>query len=273
MNHATTAATERRLEVFVSSTIQECAVERAIATDAILSLNFDPILFEEVGARPYPPRELYESRLRASEIFIAIYREQYGWIAPGLEISGIEDEFNIAEEAGLPRLVYILGQPAARAERLAALVRRAKEVAGLTVWHYSDPRELHDRIREDITALVSRNFRLAAVPMTGSAEDDHELVSRLVPAAERFRRPAVERELLDALQSHRIVHVTGEMGIGKTILLALLAADRQWIYVSGRGKTPTELAQTLMMRLAAVLGDLRFRYSVIKHLLRAPQRC
>jgi len=255
MDNATKPAIERRLEVFVSSTIQECAGERLIAKEAITSLNFDPVLFEKVGARPYPPRELYESRLRASEIFIAIYRDQYGWIAPGAEVSGIEDEFNIAEEAGLPRLVYILGHPSAREERLTALVNRAKEVAGLTVWHYSDPRELHDRIREDITALVSRNFRLAAVPGAASADDNHDLVSRIVPEAERFRRPVVERELLDALQSHRIVQVTGEMGIGKTILLALLAADQQWIHVSGRSKTPTELAQTLMMRFADALGE------------------
>ena len=36
-----------RLRVFVSSTIKECAEERAVVRDAIRSINHEPILFEE----------------------------------------------------------------------------------------------------------------------------------------------------------------------------------------------------------------------------------
>ena len=254
MKDSTTAALDRRLEIFVSSTIGECAAERSGVKQAILSLNFDPVLFEDVGARPYPPREVYGSRLRDSEIFVAIYREQYGWIAPGMTISGIEDEFNIAEEVGLPRLVYVFKTPSSRADQLATLVERAKEEAGLTIWHYAHPEELRDKVREDITALVSRNFRLAAAPAAGVPEDD-DLSARLVPETERFRRSVVERELLAALQSHRILQVTGEMGVGKTMLLAMIAADQNWVFASGRGRTPTELAQRLITRFAAEFGE------------------
>jgi hypothetical protein len=48
----------------------ECAVERGIARDAIKSLNHEPILFEEVGARPYTARETYEPRLRESQFLL-----------------------------------------------------------------------------------------------------------------------------------------------------------------------------------------------------------
>ena len=65
-------STVDHLRVFVSSTIKECAAERASVRDAIRSLNHEPVLFEDVGARPYPPREVYTARLEISQIFVGI---------------------------------------------------------------------------------------------------------------------------------------------------------------------------------------------------------
>src|ERR1039458_973584 len=107
------SATDEKLRIFVSSTINECDAERAIARKAIESLNHTAILFEAVGARPYPPRETYATRLRESDVMVAIYRQEYGWIAEGLSISGVHDEFLIAREARIPVLAYVL-RPAPR---------------------------------------------------------------------------------------------------------------------------------------------------------------
>ena len=71
-----------RLRIFVSSTIGECAEERAVVENAIESLNHAAVLFEQVGARPHPPQEAYRARLEAAHIFLGIYRESYGWVAP-----------------------------------------------------------------------------------------------------------------------------------------------------------------------------------------------
>ena len=49
---------DRRLRVFVSSTLRELALERVVAREAIGSLHLAPILFEQ-GARPHAPRDLY----------------------------------------------------------------------------------------------------------------------------------------------------------------------------------------------------------------------
>lgn len=72
-----------KLQVFVSSTIRECAAERATAKRAIESLNHQPILFEHVGSRSTPPRQMYLRKLDQSHIFVGIYRNSYGWVAPG----------------------------------------------------------------------------------------------------------------------------------------------------------------------------------------------
>jgi hypothetical protein len=93
---------DQRLRIFVSSTMKELAEARVAARTAIERLRLIPVLFE-LGARPYPPRDLYLAYLRQSDVFIGIYGQQYGWIAPDQEISGLEDEYLNA--GGMPKLV------------------------------------------------------------------------------------------------------------------------------------------------------------------------
>src|ERR671925_375886 len=61
-----------KVQVFVSSTIKECAVERGVAKRAIESLNHEAILFEHIGARSATAREVYTSKLDVSHIFVGI---------------------------------------------------------------------------------------------------------------------------------------------------------------------------------------------------------
>ena len=72
---------DQRLRVFVSSTLRELADERRATRDAIERLHLAPVMFE-LGARPHPPRSLYRSYLAQSDVFIGIYAESYGWVAP-----------------------------------------------------------------------------------------------------------------------------------------------------------------------------------------------
>ena len=60
------------MRVFVSSTLEELALERAAARGAIQRLRLAPVMFE-LGARPHPPRVLYRAYLDQSHVFIGIY--------------------------------------------------------------------------------------------------------------------------------------------------------------------------------------------------------
>src|SRR5215510_5900500 len=95
---------DQRLRVFVSSTLLELAEERAAVARAVSSLGLTPVMFE-LGARPHPPQELYRAYLAQSDIFIGLYWQRYGWIGPGMDISGLEDEFQLS--GAMPRLLYI----------------------------------------------------------------------------------------------------------------------------------------------------------------------
>ena len=56
--------------------------------------------------------QLYRAYLEQSDVFIGIYWQHYGWIAPGDEISGLEDEYRLTPR-DMPKLIY-LKQPAER---------------------------------------------------------------------------------------------------------------------------------------------------------------
>ena len=112
---------DRRLRVFVSSTLGELAPERRAVARAISALRLTPVMFE-LGARPYPPREVYRAYLAQSDVFIGLYWQWYGQLAPGMQVSGLEDEFELARE--LPRLLYVKAPAPDREPRLGDLLER-----------------------------------------------------------------------------------------------------------------------------------------------------
>jgi len=111
---------DQRLRVFVSSTLAELAEERAVVARAISSLRLTPVLFE-LGARPHPPQELYRAYLRQSDIFVGLYWQRYGWVGPGMDISGLEDEFQLSQ--GMPRLLNIKTPAPDREDRLSMMIK------------------------------------------------------------------------------------------------------------------------------------------------------
>ena len=102
---------DQRLRVFVSSTQQELAAERQAVRDAVASLRLVPVMFE-LGARPHPPRQVYRAYLAQSQVFVGVYWQSYGWVAPGEQVSALEDEYRLAADAA--------GHPARTSPALAA---------------------------------------------------------------------------------------------------------------------------------------------------------
>jgi Domain of unknown function (DUF4062) len=112
---------DQRLRVFVSSTMGELAEERRAVSRAVSALRLTPVLFE-LGA--HPPREVYRAYLAQSDVFVGLYWQRYGWIGPGMAVSGLEEEFDLS--AGMPRLLYIKAPAPDREPRLADLLARIR---------------------------------------------------------------------------------------------------------------------------------------------------
>jgi predicted ATPase len=216
---------DRRLRVFVSSTLGELAEERRAVSRAISALRLTPVMFE-VGARAHPPQDLYRAYLAQSDVFVGLYWQQYGWVGPGMEVSGLQDEFELSR--ALPRLLYVKGPAPDREPRLTELLARIQAEASASYRHFRTPAELGRLVRDDLAMLLSERFaaarpRAAAAPRPGHRGpralpvDATSLVGReeaIGEVAELVGRPGA-----------RLVTLTGLGGIGKT-RLAVAAGER-----------------------------------------------
>ncbi|WP_369258736.1 ATP-binding protein [Geodermatophilus amargosae] len=214
---ATIATPDRRLRVFVSSTLEELAAERRAVRDAVARLRLTPVMFE-LGARPHPPRDLYRAYLAQSEVFVGIYGDRYGWVGPDMEVSGLEDEIDLS--AGLPRLLYVRTPAPDRDPRLTRLLERVQAEGGVSTTPYRDPAELAERVADDLAVLLSERFARPAAAPPGLAAG--WLPTPPTPMVDRTAELATVTGLLGD-PAVRLVVLTGPGGIGKT-RLALAAA-------------------------------------------------
>jgi hypothetical protein len=130
----------------------------------VTGLRLVPVMFE-TGARAHPPRDVYRDYLAQSQVFVGIYWQSFGWVAPGEEISGLEDEYQLS--AGLPRLVYVKSPAPDREPRLTELLARIEDEGGVSYKHFSDPAELRQLVENDLAVLLSERF--AASPAARTA--------------------------------------------------------------------------------------------------------
>jgi predicted ATPase len=184
-------------------------------------LRLTPVMFES-GARAHPPQAVYRAYLEQSDIFLGIYWQRYGWVGPGMTISGLEDELRLA--ADMPRLLYVK-VPGPGIE--PGLLRMLDEITAEGVASYkkfTDASELRELVAGDLATMLTERFgapdrggRWPVIPSPVTA-----LVGRDTDIAE------VTRML--AAPEGRLVVLTGAGGAGKT-RLALAVAERtrrQW---------------------------------------------
>ncbi len=249
---------DQRIRIFVSSTLRELADERRAARDAIERLRLAPVMFE-LGARPHPPRSLYRSYLDQSDIFVGIYASSYGWVAPGEDVSGLEDEYNLAPP-GMPKLIYIKTCEH-RDDRLQQLITRIRDDDTAAYLTFTTADELREHIAGDLATLLAERFDASR------AEEESEqpgqpasLVSRVpVPYTTtigRDREIAEVRALLSPGGS-RVVSLIGPGGIGKSRLAIEAARATEDLFPDGTYFVPLEgvfEADLLLPTIAYTLG-------------------
>jgi predicted ATPase len=209
---------DQRLRVFVSSTLGELEAERRSSRAAIEQLRLHPVMFE-TGARPHPAQAVYQAYLDQSDVFVGIYWQSYGWIGPGADISGLEDELRLAGR--MPRLLYVKCPAPEIEPGLSRMLRQIQSEGGLTYKTFADAGELRELLVSDLATLLSEHFgdtrrdggeSKVPVPVTALVGRDQEVaeVASLVSA-----------------DDHRLVVLTGAGGVGKTRLaLAVLEQTR-----------------------------------------------
>jgi predicted ATPase len=226
---------DQRIRVFVSSTLRELAEERAAVRAAIERMRLAPVMFE-LGARPHPPRELYRSYLAQSDVFVGIYADSYGWVAPGEEISGLEDEYDLAPPE-MPRLIYIKKSDH-REERLQTLINRIRSDDTAAYLPFDSAADLEERVANDLATLLAERFdETRGDDGSGDGTDAAASLVARVPAPYtttigRERDLAQVRDLLERGEN-RVVSLIGPGGIGKSRLAIEVAHATEDLFPDG----------------------------------------
>jgi predicted ATPase len=208
---------DQRVRVFVSSTLGEAAAERQAIRDAVTALRLVPVMFE-LGARPHPPRTVYRAYLAQSQVFVGVYWQSYGWVAPGEQVSGLEDEYRLS--AGMPRLIYVKSPAPDRDPRLARMLARIKDEGDVSYQLFADPAELRQLVENDLALLLSERFELTHSGEDAAAET---LLAGAVPVPAtpllgRDQEIAAVEDLVVG-EGVRLVTMTGPGGVGKSRLM------------------------------------------------------
>ena len=210
---------DQRVRVFISSTLDELAPERQAAREAIAQLRLTPVYFE-AGARPYPPRELYRAYLTQSDIFIGLYWQRYGWVAPTMQVSGLEDEYLLA--GAKPKLIYIKTPAHQREPRLQELLDRIRAGDAASYQKFATSEELRDRIANDLAVLLTERFTTPAEAPVAT-----RMAALPVPRRRLIDREQERKQAQALLQREDVglVTLTGPGGVGKTRVAVQVATD------------------------------------------------
>jgi predicted ATPase/tetratricopeptide (TPR) repeat protein len=210
---------DQRLRVFVSSTLEELAPERDAARAAIEQLRLAPVMFES-GARAHPPQEVYRAYLEQSDIFVGIYWQRYGWVGPGMTVSGLEDE--LRQAGGMPRLLYVKVPAPGLEPGLKRMLDGVRAQGDTAYKKFIDAGELRELIAGDLASMIAERFagpdrgvRLPVIPL---------------PVTELVGRDGDLQQVAGMLTTpgRRLVVLTGTGGAGKTRLaLAVAASTRE----------------------------------------------
>jgi predicted ATPase/class 3 adenylate cyclase len=275
---------DQRVRVFVSSTLEELAEERAAALRAIRRLHLVPVWFES-GARPHPPRSMYRAYLEQSQIFVGIYWQRYGWVGPGMEISGLEDEFRLA--AGKPMLLYLKHPAPEREPGLTAMIDSIQTAGTVSYRHFGTARELERLLTDDLAVLLSETFADATLhlgvsppaPAGPGKPDGSELPAGTVtflltdiegssrlwetePDAMEVALQQHDRLLAEVIESHggTVIHSRGEgdsfFAVFPSAVSAVEAAGACQLQLE-REAWPT--SATLPVRMGLHTGEVRVR--------------
>ncbi len=163
---------------FISSVMRDFAPERLAAKEAITRLRHQPVMAEDFGAQPNSSQTACLEGVRSSDIYIGIYGERYGYVAPGSGLAATEEEFQEARRRGMPILCFEKKGPKEPSQNAFLQKIKAYET-GYAFAFFESPDELKMQIVQALNDLIGNPGIRTLDPTTAAvALDEHKWGSR-----------------------------------------------------------------------------------------------
>ena len=148
--------------IYISSTYEDLRDERQAAARAVQSLGHKTIAMEDYVASGKPPLEQCLDDIKRCDAYVGIFAWRYGFIPDGKDKSITHLEYEAAQEAGIPCLIFLLdseakwpvGHVAEGEERKKIKALREELKKKYIVSFFTDDRQLEGLVSE----AVSRRF-------------------------------------------------------------------------------------------------------------------
>ncbi len=214
-----------RIDIFISSKMQELAAEREMLSELIPTLSqgvlqVHPWIFEEdAPAADKTIREVYLDALKQSGLYIGLFWKEYGeWTI---------DEFDRATEWNIPRHIYVKDVDGKKRDpKLEKFLNDNQQVtSGTTHKWFKTLDELRDAVKASIETWLKEAYRGRPGGSSASRITDPDDVPH--QPRKLIGREKQQTDVRALLDDKRQVLVQGLGGTGKTALAATLAAD--WV--------------------------------------------
>jgi len=135
--------TDKRYQIFISSTFTDLQDERRAVQDAVISMGDFPVQMESFPATDETQMDFIKPLIEQSDYYVLIIGGRYGTIDDG-GLSFTHQEFRYAVEKEVPVLVMIHGKP----ENIASGKSESTEVGRKKLTAFIEEAQ-HKRIRKD----------------------------------------------------------------------------------------------------------------------------
>jgi hypothetical protein len=147
-------STDRRYQVFISSTFSDMREERKAAIEAIFDRGHIPIPLERFSPANDSDLQVIQKAMESSQVYILILGHCYGDIVPDKGISYTELEYDLAQERGLFTLVFMMNDALLAEKRRALDPKNTRDAEELS--HHNELMRFRKK--------VSTHFRKYFVP-------------------------------------------------------------------------------------------------------------
>ena len=201
------------LRIFLSSTMDDLANERALIEQRIGSYNFECVRAETMEPNGAGSWQRIQEAIDSCHLFVLLSGERYGWVPKkgplaDQKLAVTHGEFRYAKERGLPILAFFKRLTAKAPQRTKDAIERNKLRAEVEGWldgvfrtEFDLATDLTDKVGASITSFLSNQYlRSAAL---------ERAVRPSPPKTPAAATAALPRELGEAVKNRQAVLLAG----------------------------------------------------------------